>query len=264
MSQDNRSNSSPENQGRQNYQDLVDNFNPQQPTFFRGVTKQDSEALSRAFKTETDAGVVFLPVPPRPPAQGIDILELRKRIEKAIEIKNKEEMGRLLVEAAKVGDIDSVKHLVEKHDVDVNATSNLGTSALFFAAVKEQVEIVKYLVDKKANCEVKGAGPNGTLREYLKEQFIMSGGAAVDDQIIKIVFPKEASALIQEAKKEIEEILKEEELVAREKKEEMKCLVAAITQGGGLMPMPTQAPKPVEHQANASNTPKEVVSQQLS
>jgi outer membrane protein assembly factor BamB len=58
-----------------------------------------------------------------------------------------------IFEAARIGDVKKVKELLDK-GVDVNARNRFGATALWFAAYKNRVEVVKLLIDRKANLDL--------------------------------------------------------------------------------------------------------------
>ncbi|WP_264720082.1 ankyrin repeat domain-containing protein [Wolbachia endosymbiont (group B) of Eucosma cana] len=85
-----------------------------------------------------------------------------------------------LFSAAKSGQLETVRYLIEKQKEDINATDNYGRTALMWAAGSGYLEVVKYLIETaKANVNVKDnyentalnyATRNGHLdvKEYLK------------------------------------------------------------------------------------------------
>lgn len=58
-------------------------------------------------------------------------------------------------EASDMGDIDRVKFLVESENVDVNAVNKYGYTALAFASMNSNENIVRYLLSKDANINVR-------------------------------------------------------------------------------------------------------------
>ncbi|AZU37930.1 hypothetical protein BBB02_05740 [Wolbachia endosymbiont of Bemisia tabaci] len=85
-----------------------------------------------------------------------------------------------LFSAAKSGQLETVRYLIEKQKEDINATDNYGRTALMWAAGSGYLEVVRYLIETaKANVNVKDnyedtalnyATRNGHLdvKEYLK------------------------------------------------------------------------------------------------
>uniref|UniRef100_UPI002103E527 ankyrin repeat domain-containing protein n=1 Tax=Wolbachia endosymbiont of Bemisia tabaci TaxID=215173 RepID=UPI002103E527 len=85
-----------------------------------------------------------------------------------------------LFSAAKSGQLETVRYLIEKQKEDINATDNYGRTALMWAAGSGYLEVVKYLIETaKANVNVKDNYENTALnyatrnrhldvKEYLK------------------------------------------------------------------------------------------------
>jgi len=85
-----------------------------------------------------------------------------------------------LFSAAKSGQLETVRYLIEKQKEDINATDNYGRTALMWAAGSGYLEVVKYLIETaKANVNVKDGYENTALnyatrnrhldvKEYLK------------------------------------------------------------------------------------------------
>ncbi|WP_265022364.1 ankyrin repeat domain-containing protein [Wolbachia endosymbiont (group B) of Ischnura elegans] len=85
-----------------------------------------------------------------------------------------------LFSAAKNGQLETVRYLIEKQKEDINSTDHYGRTALMWAAGSGYLEVVKYLIETaKANVNVKDGYENTALnyatrnghldvKEYLK------------------------------------------------------------------------------------------------
>ena len=60
-----------------------------------------------------------------------------------------------LSDSASIGDMESVKFFIEKCNVDVNSTDDIGRTALHKAAYRGKESIVEYLLSKGANINSK-------------------------------------------------------------------------------------------------------------
>lgn len=60
-----------------------------------------------------------------------------------------------LSDSASIGDMESVKFFIEKCNVDVNSTDDIGRTALHKAAYRGKDSIVEYLLSKGANINSK-------------------------------------------------------------------------------------------------------------
>lgn len=74
-------------------------------------------------------------------------------------------MGAKLVKAARNGQLQEVRELVEKHGVDVNEVNITSQTALYAAATNNHVEIVRYLLDHKADINARDLGTRTPLMD---------------------------------------------------------------------------------------------------
>lgn len=92
--------------------------------------------------------------------------EILKANPKAFNVQNEDGFSPLIL-ACYRGNNEVAKFLIE-NEIDINSTSGMGT-ALMAAVVKKNVEIVKLLLEKKANPNI--ADANGTTALIYSVQF---------------------------------------------------------------------------------------------